>query len=138
MSLIRIQRDPSPRQLRGFGLVWLLFFGAVAYLLWRRTGSAAAGGAVAALAALVPAAGLFWPEVLRWAFLGLSWAAFPIGFVVSHLVLALVYFVVLTPIGLAMRLAGRDPMHRRFEPEAESYWVRHEKPESSDRYLRQF
>ncbi len=138
MPLIRLQKDPSPRQLRGFGLVWLIFFGVVGYLVLRRTGSVPAATAVWVAAAGVPAVGLFWLPLLKAAFLGMSYAAFPIGWVVSHVVLAVVYYAVLTPIGLGMRLVGRDPMHRRLEPDAKSYWLPHRPTDDPARYLRQF
>ena len=55
------------------------------------------------------------------------------------LVLALVYYLVVTPIGLIMRLFGYDPMTRRRDCEFESFWVPRGKgdrgPES---YFRQF
>ena len=79
------------------------------------------------------------PGLMRMVFLGMSYLTWPIGFVVSHVVLALVYYLVLTPIGLLMRLFGYDSMKRRFDPEAPSYWV--ERPAAGfdiRRYLRQF
>ena len=50
----------------------------------------------------------------------------------------MVYFLVITPIGLAMRLAGRDLMSRRFDPGAESYWLPHKADKDAGRYFRQF
>ena len=43
-------------------------------------------------------------------FLGWMYAAFPIGWTISHLLLLAVYYFVLTPVGLALRLTGRDPV----------------------------
>jgi Saxitoxin biosynthesis operon protein SxtJ len=48
--------------------------------------------------------------------------------VVSPVVLGIMYFGVFTPIGLVMRIAGRDALSRRFEPAAPTYWVRREPP----------
>jgi hypothetical protein len=48
--------------------------------------------------------------------------------VVSPVVLGLIYFAVFTPVGLVMRLAGRDAMHRRSDPGLQSYWVRRDPP----------
>ena len=48
--------------------------------------------------------------------------------VVSPVVLGLIYFGVFTPVGLVMRLAGRDAMARRFEPAKPSYWISREPP----------
>jgi len=44
--------------------------------------------------------------------------------VVSPVVLGIMFFGVFTPVGWVMRLAGRDPMARSWEPEAESYWLK--------------
>ena len=64
--------------------------------------------------------------------------ASPIGWTVTHLVLAAVYYLVLTPIGLLMRLAGRDPMRRSIDPKAATYWIARKNPIESKRYFRQF
>ena len=48
--------------------------------------------------------------------------------VVSPVVMAVIFFVVFTPIAYFMRLAGRDSLARRFEPMAPTYWKRREPP----------
>ena len=48
-----------------------------------------------------------------------------IGMVWTAVILAIVYVVSVGPIGLGMRLAGRDPLDRRLAPEP-SYWRAHE------------
>ncbi len=65
-------------------------------------------------------------------------AVAPVGWTVSHIVLGVVYYVVLTPIGLLMRGLGRDPMRRRFEPDARSYWVERRSERKPGDYFRQF
>ena len=60
----------------------------------------------------------------------------PIGWIVSHAVLAIVYYGILTPIGLLLRLF-RDPMLRRFDPDAASYWMERESDDDLSRYFRQ-
>jgi len=137
LSIIRIHRDPTRRELSVFGLVWLLFFGAVAGLLWSRGGAGLVALGMGAAAAIVPLVGLLCPRFLRIVYLGMAYAAFPIGFVVSYLLLAVVYYLVLTPTGLLMRALGHDPMGGRFDRDAASYWVPREGPPSADRYFRQ-
>jgi hypothetical protein len=44
-----------------------------------------------------------------------------IGAVMSRIILGLVFFCVVTPVGLLMRATGKDPMRRRFDPDAASY-----------------
>jgi len=137
MSLIRINRNPSRRELAVFGLAWLVFFGAFAGIALLRGGHAS-GAALAALAVLVPLAGRIWPALMRLVWLGMAYLSFPIGFVVSFVILVFVYYLVLTPTGLLMRLVGYDPMSRRFDPQAESYWSPREAAGDSSRYFRQF
>jgi len=43
--------------------------------------------------------------------------------VVGPVVLGAIFFLVLTPVAVAMRVIGRDAMKRRFEPAASTYWV---------------
>jgi len=62
----------------------------------------------------------------------------PIGYVMSYFVMGVIYFFVLTPIALICRLARRDPMNRKFEPEISTYWVPRETTKDIVRYFRQF
>jgi hypothetical protein len=48
--------------------------------------------------------------------------------VVNPVVLGLIYGLTMVPIGLMMRLAGRDPLHRAIDRDADSYWVIREPP----------
>jgi hypothetical protein len=121
MSLIRINVNPSGRQLAVFAAAWLVFLGCIGAENWHH-GRQAAAGILWTLACLVPLVGLFSRAALRFVFVGLSYATRPIGIVVSFVVLALVYYLALTPIGWAMRLLRHDPLSRRFEPDAGSYW----------------
>lgn len=149
MALIEINWNPDRRHLRRFGVVALVVFSAVgAWVFFRGSlfGFALGEGAanvtarvlwgVAALCGVLAAAA---PSLLRPLYLGLSLVGLPIGLVVSHVVMGVVYYVVVTPIGLVMRLLGRDPLHRGFDPDAETYWVRRdEHGEGAGRYFRQF
>lgn len=138
MSLIRIDHHPSRRQLAVFGVIWAVFFGVVGWIVLRRTGSLPATGAIWTMAAAVPLVGAAVPELLRIVYLGMAYATFPIGFVLSHVIVALVYYLVLVPTGLLMRLFGYDPMYRRFDREAETYWIARKPDEDVKRYFRQF
>jgi hypothetical protein len=121
MSLIRINRNPSGRQLAVFAAAWLVFVGASGAKEWLRDHHTSAG-VLWALAAAVPLAGVVSREGLRLVYVGLCYATRPIGLVVSLIVLAVVYYIALAPIGLTMRLFGRDPLSRGFEPDAPTYW----------------
>ena len=138
MAVIEINRNPSRRDLLWFGLLLPVFFAIVGAVVWRRTGALtpatavwAAGGTVSALFAL-------WPASRRRIYVGWMYAVYPIGWTVSHLLLGVVYFVVITPVGLALRVLRRDPLERRRDRAAATYWVRHNPADSIKRYLRQF
>jgi len=65
-----------------------------------------------------------------------------LGFVNSHILLALVFYLLFTPMGLVMRLFRRDPLDRSFPSPSDSpasYWIRRESPQlPREHYERQF
>ena len=74
----------------------------------------ASGATLALLGAIYPKS-LVVPNRL---WMGLAEA---LGFVMTRVILGLVFFLLVTPIGLVRRLFGGDPLSRR-APSAESYW----------------
>jgi hypothetical protein len=139
MGMVDVNRNPSRRQLNQFGAIWLVFFAAVACVTWLKLHSPALSATLAGLAVAVPAVGWAAPAFMRLVFLGMSYLAWPIGFVVSHVLLAAVFYLLVTPIGLLMRLVGYDPMHRRLDRQAASYWIPRDHAEREPRsYFRQF
>lgn len=138
MPLIEIDPHPAARQLRWFGVLlagFVLLAGGV--LRWRFDAPAAAlmvwtgGGALAAVYAAVR-------PLRRWIFLGWLYAAFPIGWVVSHVVLAASYYLVVTPIGLLVRWVRGDPLDRRPSGSETTYWRERRRQKDVRRYFRQF
>ena len=61
-----------------------------------------------------------------------------IGMVLSNVLLGLVFYLVITPIGVALRCLGKDPLERRLDRQASTYWKDAEKPVDATRYFRQF
>ncbi len=45
-----------------------------------------------------------------------------LGFISSHLILALLYYLVLTPMGLLMRIFGKTPLSLQLDDKAITYW----------------
>ncbi|AWT60598.1 MAG: hypothetical protein DF168_01813 [Candidatus Moanabacter tarae] len=138
MSLIRINRNPSRKDLILFGFLWIIFFGAFGTLFFYKWHSIYLGLTLWFLAIITPITGLLLPSFMRLVYIGMAYATSPIGFILSYVILALVYYLVVTPIGLAMRIARYDPMKKRFASEAESYWIKREPRTSIKRYFRQF
>jgi hypothetical protein len=128
---------PSPQQLRWFGLLLLVFCVAVGAVLGARLASTQLAAGLAGLG-LALAVLYYTVRPLRLP-LYLAWmrATRPLGAAFSALLLGVIYFLVITPIGLAARLFGRDALARRFDPAATSYWSRRSPSVDPARYLRQ-
>jgi hypothetical protein len=88
-------------------------------------------GAVAGLLALAR------PTALRLVYVLLSLAVFPIGFVMSHVILLVVFYGVITPLGGLSRLARSDLLSLRSDPAARSFWRERRRPRDKASYLRQ-
>jgi hypothetical protein len=138
MALVTINHRPTPQQLRTFSLCWLAFFGLWSTWAWWRHGPTTAVMAAALLSVGVPLVGQVWREGLRRVYVGMSYLTWPIGFVLSWLILAVVFYLVMTPIALVMRLVGYDPLERKWDPQAATYWVRRPPPPSPNQYFRQY
>src|SRR5262245_30677561 len=135
--MIQIDKHPSRRDLLIFAALLPIFFGIVGALAWRAQSPrlAAALWAAGAVAALVAFAV---PRARRLLYLGWMYASYPIAWAISHLILAAIYFLIATPIAVVLRAIGRDPMLRKFDKAAKSYWVLRNPSRDAARYFRQF
>ena len=52
-----------------------------------------------------------------------AWIGRRLNSVVSPLLIIVLFYGVVTPVGLAMRAAGKDPLRLRRDPESSSYWI---------------
>ena len=139
MALFELELRPEKHQLRSFGLFWLPGFCLlVALFAWLRYEQSQLALVLAGVALVSILVSLVQPRILQPLFVILMVVTFPIGIVVSHLLIAAVYYLVITPIGLLLRLRGRDAMKRRIPGGEESYWVERETVEDQGRYFRQF
>ncbi len=138
MGVIEVNKNPSQRELAVFGLMMVGFFsligGALFFKLPSRSVAFAIWGFGAALSGLFFAV----PQSRRPIYLAWIYAALPVGWTVSHLVLAAVYYLALTPVGLLMRILGHDPMRRRLDRRSGSYWRKRPKSPEPSRYFKQF
>jgi hypothetical protein len=133
-----IQLNPPAKTLRQFAGLWLACFGGLA--LWegliRRHASASAVFLTLALA--IGPLGLVWPKVLRPIYASWMVLTFPIGWLISQLTLALIFYGLFTPIGLLFRLMGRDPLHLARPEGVETYWSSKVTHADLRRYFKQF
>ncbi len=138
MALIELNLQPGTRELRWFGILVPAFFALLAGLLWWSSKGTVGpallvglGAAFGGLYALVPRARLL-------LYTGWLRAVYPLGWLISHALIGVVYFGVVTPIGWALRLAGQDPMHRRIQRGTNTYWVERRDTRQVRDYFRQF
>jgi hypothetical protein len=76
-----------------------------------------------ALGALLVIAGAILPGALKWIYVGWMMLAMITGTVVSTALLTILFCAVVTPVGWIARLAGKDFLRQRIEPNAPSYWI---------------
>jgi hypothetical protein len=113
---------PTARELRHFGfllgtLVIIVFAGIP--LLRRHL--VLAWPWLIAITLWLPA--LLAPRMLRYPHRGWAMLGEALGWLNTRIILSLLYFLAVLPIGLVMRLAKRDPMQRKLNPAAPSYRI---------------
>ena len=122
---------------RGFGLVFTLVFAVIA--AWPLIQGSPVRWWSAAAAALFAVISVLRPSLLSapnkaWTRLGQL-----MGAVVSPIALGVVFFLVITPTSLLMRMAGKDPLRLKRDPTAPSYWIKRQPPgPAPDSLTRQF
>jgi len=120
------ERDLEGSSDRSFGVVFAVVFLLIAgWPLWYGEGLRWWAVGVATVFALIAAVR---PALLaelnrQWMKLGVL-----LGKVVSPIALGLLFYGVITPIGVVLRLAGKDPLRLKFDRGADSYWIRREPP----------
>lgn len=133
--LIDVTKPATTRELRWFAGVW--FPALCGVLGWLAFDSLPRLAIVLwTLGVTLGLIGLARPRVIRPVYVGLTRVTFPIGWVVSHVLLLVMYYGIITPVGLLVR-AFRDPLEREIDPGAPTYWVPREQAQP-DRYFRQF
>jgi len=107
---------------RSFGLTFAGAFAALgAISLWRgglERGAGELGLAVGLLAVAAFAPGMLAPLNRTWA-----WVGSALNRVVSPVLILVLFYGVVTPVGLAMRAVGKDSLRLRRDPHASSYWI---------------
>jgi hypothetical protein len=115
------------RQARSFGVMLAVVLALVG--LWRAWHGHDGLALWLASAAALTTLARWWKAPLRpltraWLKLGAAMHA-----IVNPVVMALLYVFAIVPTGLALRLAGKDPLRLKRDPAAASYWVRRDTPD---------
>ena len=139
MSLVKIDWNPKSKQLRSFGRIALAASAVISLLLYVLKGIAIQWVLIIfAFGFIIFIISMISLELTKMIYLGMILLTMPIGWVVSFIVLAAFYFLLLAPLGLFFRLIGRDPLCRKFDSNAKSYWLSRQPPKGPEQYFHQF
>jgi hypothetical protein len=114
-----VRKIPTDRH---FGLAFGCVFAALAaWAVWKH--NVAAGWTMGGLSILFFISALLFARVLHplnvaWGYVGLL-----LNKIVSPIAMGAIFFIVVTPVALAMRARGRDVLQRRFDRQRRSYWM---------------
>lgn len=126
-----ITRRPADRTLREFAAAAAVLCAVAAAAVgpWPAWGAAGVGFALV---------GWRRPRWLRPLFTVSTVVTFPPAWATTWLVLAVIFFAVVTPVGWLRRLRGGSPLDPDPQGDHDSYWVRRPPPAPRSRYLDQF
>ena len=112
-------------QNRSFGLLFFIVFLALA--LWPLTKKGEINIYLISIALIFLVLGLLNSKILSP--LNKAWIKFGeiLGRVIAPIVMAVVYFLILTPISLLVRLFGKDLIGMKFSNDIKSYWIKRKK-----------
>jgi len=111
--------QPVRQSDRSFGLMFAVALTVIAGVVWLVFDSLLQGLLVTAAAFLILALiapGILFPLNRLW-----MWFGHKLGYVNNHILLGIFFYLLVTPLGLMMRLFGRDSMHRKLDPGAATY-----------------
>jgi hypothetical protein len=146
-KLVEINFNPDTKTLRQFGVIAFVGFGILAALAYyeklvfsfglgdARIPVVATFGALGTIALLFS---LVAPRANRILYVGLTLLAFPIGFVLSYLIMGTLFFLIIGPIAIVFRLLGKDAMHRAYDPSAPTYWSEARHARDKESYFHQY
>ena len=115
------KKETTVKDLRQFGLVLALILAGFAFLHFRK-GHEHAYLWLAGFSAVSLAAGVFFPAALAPVFRVFTRVAHALGWFNTRVILIAVYYGLLTPIGLLMRLFGKDLLDKKMTRHEKTYW----------------
>ncbi|MFH1837852.1 MAG: SxtJ family membrane protein [Candidatus Omnitrophota bacterium] len=133
-----MKKEATIRDLRQFGIVLGLILGVFGsiHLLKGHTSAYPWFFGAGSISLIL---GIFTPRFLSSPFIIFTKVAHAIGWFNTRVILIVVYFVILTPISLIMRLFGKDPLNRNSNANNESYWIKNNKAiKSKESLVKQF
>lgn len=134
--MLSLNTQPTSRDLRLFAVLQLAFCALCVTLVIPGLSTRVIATALF-LSSVVAAVGVLAPRWIVWIYRGWMLLVFPIGWCVSYGVLVATFYLIVTPIGLIMRLCGHEPLHRRPDASA-TFWEQRPPDPETAAYFRQF
>ena len=129
-----VKWNPDARELRRFAVAMLIGFAVLGLLAAWRAGGINNVAIVLWSTGVVLAVAAFVPKLGRVAYLSVYLPTSIIGFVVSTVILTLMFFLVITPLGILLRLLGKDLLQQQ----RQKRWTPVTRVKTEDSYYRQF
>jgi hypothetical protein len=133
--LIELRLNPGTRELNRFGGLLAGFIAVAGGLRYVRHGLVPAATIPLAIAVILAVVFYAFRPLRLPIFRGWVRLTYPIGWVVSHAILVLLYFGILTPIALLKRAVGRDTIRHR---PGSSSWKMHIGPADTSSYFNEY
>ena len=132
-----VKWHPDARELRRFAIAMLIGFSLLGLLSAWRAKEIGTTPIVLWSIGVFLAVAAFVPRLGRVAYLGVYLPTSIIGYVVSNIILTLMFFFVITPLGIILRLMGKDLLQERRQKD-KTHWNPVNAVKSEDSYYRQF
>lgn len=126
----------TPKALRNFGLLFCVIFGIWAALMYWRIDPRWSWPALVSIGFLL--IGILFPMALRQPYRLWMLLAFVMGWFMTRLILSTLFFVVMTPMGVILRLLKKDLLDETIQKDARTYWNKYEGIQDKDRYGKQY
>jgi polyferredoxin len=130
-----IKSDES--EWKKFGLTMGIILAIIGFFLfWKRNDGYPYLGGLAAVSFVL---GLFLPSALKYVYKGWMILAVVLGFIMTKVIMAVTFYLIVTPLGLIASLTGKEFLDMKIDRNAKSYWIPRETTQrkKSD-YERQF
>ncbi len=111
-GMVTIDKNPSLKQLRQFGICTLVFSAILGSIALGKGMSVEASLIICGCGFGIGLFGVFVPRILVPLHLCISALSWPIRWIMYHLLLVVTFYLLVTPLGIFMRLRRRDPLKR--------------------------
>lgn len=120
-----VRNKTDKKELKKFGYVIGIFLGLLAVLLFWKDKSPAVY--LAYISGSILFLSVVYPLALKPIYI--TWMSFAVvmGFVMTRVLLSLLFVIIFTPAGLVIRLLRKDPLNQKIEKQKSSYWIKRDR-----------